>query len=168
MRHCYSTGDDLLLARNACKPHLATLLGYMKIYVLDRKFQLLCWRIKFFLSTRVKDFLTKSENSNSKFHREVWWLSPSPFSQCPLFRAGWGERTMWGKNERGTATRWVSEMLQTFFGGYGKEDGICSSDHCRKRRELLQWGLIYDAVHLKKGKEFSPSKPAQAKGFQEV
>lgn len=83
MRHCYSTGDDLLLASNACKPHLAKLLGYIKIYVLDIKFWLLYWRPKYFTSTGVKDFLTKSENSSSKFHREVRWLSPTSLLTVP-------------------------------------------------------------------------------------
>lgn len=167
MRHCYSTGDDLLLARNACKPHLATLLRYIKIYVLDKKFWLLCWRIRFFLSTGVKDFLTKSENSNSKFHKEVRVTVTFSLLTVPPLQGwgGWGGRTTWCKNEKGTASRWVSEMLQTLGEG-GWWDLQFRSLQIKERIATVRTHLWCSTSE--EGQGVSPSKPAQAKGFQEV
>lgn len=81
MRHCYSTGDELLLANNVCKPLLAKQLGCFKIYVFDRKFWLLYWKFQFLLSAGDEHFLNKPENSNSKIGREVGLSCfRSPFS----------------------------------------------------------------------------------------
>lgn len=143
------------------KPLLVKLLGYLKVYVFDRKFWLLYWKSQFFLSTGGRHFLTKPENSNSTIHRAVGFSCPRPpFSAsapCPGPVEGEGSTT-WGKNGEKKATGQVSGLLQT-----RGRDLQCRSLQ-KRGRGLRQWGIIYDAVHLKKGKK----SPCQSKVRQKV
>lgn len=160
MRHCYSTGDELLLANNACKPLLAKQLGCFKIYVSDRKFWLLYWKFQFLLSTGDKHFLSKPENSNSKIGREVGLSCPrSPFSlSVPYPGLAEGE-TLCGVR---TGKKQQLARLQKCC----KLGGGCLQCRSLQKREkgLRQWGIIYDAVHPKKDKKF----PCQSKHRQKV
>lgn len=95
-----------------------------------------CWDIlKFMYLIENSGFLAEDSNFSSAQESKIFWLNQKtptqnstrrwgdchgpPFSECPLFRAGWGGRISRVKNERGTATRWVSEMLHTLGRGVG-------------------------------------------------
>lgn len=162
MRHCYSTGDELLLANNVCKPLLAKQLGCFKIYVFDRKFWLLYWKFQFLLSAGDEHFLNKPENSNSKIGREVGLSCfRSPFSPSVPYPG-----LVEGEALRGVRTGKKQQLARLQkcckLGGGGEG---CSADHCRKgRKDCEQWGIIYDAVHPKKDKKF----PCQSKRRQKV
>lgn len=107
--------------------------------------------------------MTKPENSNSEIRREVGYSCPtSPFSPsapCPGLVEG--EALHGGKNRQGTATSRVSEMLQTLGGGVAVQ--ITAE---KRERGLRQWGIIYDAVHLKKGKTFPCQSKCRQKAFK--
>lgn len=147
MRHCYSTGEDLLLVKNGCKLHLATLLGY----------------IKYIYLTENSGFFAEDSNFSSAQESKIFWLNQKtptqnstrrwgdcqepPFSQFPLFRAGWGGSTTWGRNERGTANRQVSEMLQIL----GERGWDLQWGSLKKKERIYLWCSTSE-----EGQEVSP------------
>lgn len=147
------------------KPLLVKLLGYLKVYVFDRKFWLLYWKSQFFLSTGGRHFLTKPENSNSTIHRAVGFSCPRPpFSAsapCPGPVEGEGSTT-WGKNGEKTATSQVSGLLQT----RGRDLQVQIT--AEKRERIAAVGHHLWCSTSEEGQEVSLPKQSQAKSFQEA
>lgn len=166
MRHCYSTGDELLLANNVCKPLLAKQLGCFKIYVFDRKFWLLYWKFQFLLSAGDEHFLNKPENSNSKIGREVGLSCfRSPFSPSVPYPG-----LVEGEALRGVRTGKKQQLARLQkcckLGGGGR--GLQCRSLQKREKGLRTVGHHLWCSTSKEGQEVSLSKQMQAKSFLEA
>lgn len=134
---------------------------YCLLRILSNHIWQRCWGIlKYMYLIENSGFFAEDSNFSSAQESKIFWLNQKtaiqnstrrrsgchgrPFSQCPCSGLA-EEETLSGVRTRGEQQAGRSQKCCKLWGTGG---GIC------KLRELLQWGLTCDAVHLKKGKEF--------------
>lgn len=122
-------------------------------------FLLFYWKFQFFLSTGDKHFLTKPENSKTPQGGGIQLSQISLLTLRPLPGAGGGGSPTWDKNRPEMALARCQKCCKLWLGAQ-------SRSLQKRRRGLWQQGIIYDVVHLKKGKKFPCQNKLRQKAFK--